>query len=453
MNILFPIETINRELDYKLVLAHQLAGQGHKIYIGQHDFITRLLPELEGGIYFGKNIFHVSADKEDGKIVKKYREKKIRFVYLHEEGAVYKGREEDWKRIMESLYKLDYFNSDDVVCEWGDFQKEIDAHRNPTHVPLKTTGHPRFDLYKPEWQFLFDEEVEKVKKQYGKYILINGNYTVFNHGLGVDYLFSEKSNYDVTSAESIKDRVSFFRYAGMQCLSMIELTHYLAIVFPEITFVYRPHPSENQSFYETVFSGVSNIVVNHEGAVTPWILGAEMLIHDGCTTAVEAYFSGKPIVNYKPVFDKNADIWLPNQLGKRLSSIQEVEEAIKNMDSFSPETMSPIIKAKLESLMLNFKGNSFHEILTLLKEKIEENKKGAFRSPSDFFIKKELLKFETKKSLYQLKKGGALKNAYHQRKFYGFDPVTLKKKILKLDQKSGTTTQYTFHNPYLIEIK
>ena len=39
MNILLPIETINRELDFKLVLAGYLAGKGHQIYLGQHDLL------------------------------------------------------------------------------------------------------------------------------------------------------------------------------------------------------------------------------------------------------------------------------------------------------------------------------------------------------------------------------------------------------------------------------
>ena len=67
MNILLPIETINRELDFKLVLAGYLAGKGHQIYLGQHDFIMKLVPSMkEGGLYIGKNIFNADADKEEG---------------------------------------------------------------------------------------------------------------------------------------------------------------------------------------------------------------------------------------------------------------------------------------------------------------------------------------------------------------------------------------------------
>ena len=58
MNILLPIETINREIDYKLVLAGYLSGQGHQIYIGQNDALMSLVPHMKnGGLYIGKSIF------------------------------------------------------------------------------------------------------------------------------------------------------------------------------------------------------------------------------------------------------------------------------------------------------------------------------------------------------------------------------------------------------------
>ena len=57
-NILLPIETINRELDFKLFLGVMYARQDNRIYIGQHDLLHNdLLPLLRGGIYVGKNVF------------------------------------------------------------------------------------------------------------------------------------------------------------------------------------------------------------------------------------------------------------------------------------------------------------------------------------------------------------------------------------------------------------
>lgn len=50
MNILLPIETINREIDFKLVISSYLSGKGHDVYIGQHDFLIKLLPLYKFGV-------------------------------------------------------------------------------------------------------------------------------------------------------------------------------------------------------------------------------------------------------------------------------------------------------------------------------------------------------------------------------------------------------------------
>ena len=102
MNLLLPIETINREIDFKLVLASLLANQSHSIFIGQHDFLMQLLPKIENGLYIGKNIFHKRSDIEKGEIYKKLKSKKFDIVYLHEEGAVFKGNAENWKKVISS---------------------------------------------------------------------------------------------------------------------------------------------------------------------------------------------------------------------------------------------------------------------------------------------------------------------------------------------------------------
>lgn len=452
MNILFPIETINRELDFKLALAHQLKFEGHTIYFGQHDFLLQVLSHLKGGIYFGKNIFHQTSEKEDGKFVNMFRKQGFDFVYLHEEGAVYKGREKQWEEILKSLYKFDFFNENDIVCEWGDFQKEIDQKRNNQNVPLQTTGHPRFDLYKSHWQFYFEKEVKELKSKFGEFILINGNYTVYNHGLGVDFLFSEKSNYNVDNLHSRMDRVSFFKYAGIQCLSMVELTHALAIKFPDKNFVYRPHPSEKQSFYEVVFKGVPNIIVSHEGAVSSWIIASELLIHDGCTTALEAFFTGKTIINYKPVYDEKVDIWLPNQLGERVDNIEAVVHIIENLNNYKYSIEDQNTINTLNSLMANFSKNSFELTLDVLRGAIIKKEKKS-ESPTASFIRKQFLKNNIKKELARLKKDGKKKSEYHTRKFYGFDKDYITDKIDILDKHFDKNTSLIFHNSLLFELR
>jgi hypothetical protein len=51
-----------------------------------------------------------------------------------------------------------------------------------------------------------------------------------------------------------------------------------------------------------------------ERSVIPWLMGASVLIHNGCTTAVEAAVLGRPTITFKPVTRKGFDFELPDSL-------------------------------------------------------------------------------------------------------------------------------------------
>ena len=97
-NVLFPIETITRELDYKLLLAGMFVNKDKNIYIGQHDYLYSISKYMIGGLYLGKNMF---LRKSGGDWINRHSEFKNRgssMVHLDEEGAVYWGEEAEWKR-------------------------------------------------------------------------------------------------------------------------------------------------------------------------------------------------------------------------------------------------------------------------------------------------------------------------------------------------------------------
>ena len=57
-NIFFPIETIDRELDAKLVLVSLMSKEVGYIVVAQHDLVIKLINLSMNGIYFGKNIMN-----------------------------------------------------------------------------------------------------------------------------------------------------------------------------------------------------------------------------------------------------------------------------------------------------------------------------------------------------------------------------------------------------------
>lgn len=55
-------------------------------------------------------------------------------------------------------------------------------------------GNSRFDLHKPKYHSYFEKETNKIKKQFGKYILFNCNFIAGNHYLGQESFKQEISN-------------------------------------------------------------------------------------------------------------------------------------------------------------------------------------------------------------------------------------------------------------------
>lgn len=455
MNLLFPIETINRELDYRLLLASALAGEGHTIYVGQHDYLNKIVPHLkEGGLYLGKNIFHKAADQEDFKHYYLIKNNGFDVIYMHEEGAVFEGDLEDWKKRLIRSYNTNIFDEKDVVCDWGDFQANFDRERTEK-AQVIATGHPRFELYKPEWKFYYQEKASEYKKQYGTYIMVMGNYIMGNHGLGYSHVFSEKGGYEVDNKERRLYRVGHYTYHAQQMHAMVELTHYLALEFPDVNFVYRPHPSENQAYYETVFKGVKNIIVNHKGEVGPWIAGATGLIHDGCTTAIEATLAQIPVMNYKPLNNNHYQYWLPNQLGGKVTTIDEAKEMIQNIVNGTQKSLE--VPTEVLTYFSNFKQDALKVFLQVVHEKIKEKNTQSSLIPWTKikweFFKKNVVSSIIRYGLRLIAPDKYKALQYHERKFYGFDKKVIDTKLKKLSSIKETEIKYDYVNSNLIIFK
>jgi hypothetical protein len=105
----------------------------------------------------------------------------------------------------------------------------------------------------------------------------------------------------------------------------------LGAAFPDRSFVLRPHPSENRSPWHAAAANIDNVHVVHEGNVIPWLLGSDALIHNGCTTAVEAAILGVPAIAYRPVESAPYDFDLPNSLSEQARSEAELCDAIGSL--------------------------------------------------------------------------------------------------------------------------
>ena len=347
-------------------------------------------------------------------------------IYLNEEGAVFFKGEENMRIRLNKLYNLDFFDENDQVCVWGDLQKKVEIKRS-NKVEIHNTGHPRFDLCKKEWHSLYESKVKSIKKAYNDFVLINGNFSTSNPGYGIENLFTNEIIKDEKKRLNMFDT---FVFQSKQLISMVTLTHNLANKFPELNFIYRPHPSEDHDYYKVIFKGVKNINVEHDGNVIPWILACKLLLHDGCTTAIEATLAGKPVVNYKSNFDPSRDIWLPNQMGIQLNHIDEIISYIKKLDTEKTNSLCYPKNEEVLECFYNFKGNSYEEFLKIINKKNDENKinsKVPIIRIKQFFLQQSIRDYLIKVLRPHKKKY----LNYHSTKFYGFYKNDIEEKFEK----------------------
>ena len=379
-----------RELDYKLFLAVSLANKNTNVIIAQHDYFNTHCSMFAGGIYIGKNCFkspflkNATSHSNNLVYVEELKNNDISVVYLDEEGAVWRGSEIAWANYMDARLRPDVLGKNDFVITWGSYQKKYYENKTISFPDsnIVAIGHPKYDLYKPRFRHFFKKEIDEIRAKYGPFILIN-TMTVWANGLtGLKETFRDGGEgWDNYSSNNEKRRIAFIdQWAGENkiLVNFVKLVHKLSIVFPNKTFVLRPHPGEDPEFYKIVFSGIKNIKVRKEGAVSQWIMAADLVIHDGCTTAIESFLAEVPVINYKSLKDYPWEAVLPNQFGIQCKTEDEVVKAVNDLDKDSEAfvKMNSLTPLTL-SLMRNLQVDLYDEFVEFCGELIKQkmNKK------------------------------------------------------------------------------
>jgi surface carbohydrate biosynthesis protein len=326
--VLFPIETSNREVDYRAWLAAMLASDGLDVLMGQQDVVYRSAATVGGGIYLGQNI-RTSEGGVSGNMVRYRRLKESRFsvVHLDEEGGVLLGRgPADWERELLHRFDARELAADDAMCVWGPFQEKVYRGVRP-QCSVRATGHPRFDLCAAEFRPFFYDDVAEIRQRLGPFVLVNTSFARANHHQGIRQVFSDREHYFPERLDARLRSIGFWALQSHGLVDFVDLVHRIAAEAPQRKIVVRRHPSESETLYETVFRGVQNVYVIHDGSVSPWILAADVVIFDSCTTGIEAWALGRNAISYRP-HSGHVSVALPALFGRECRSVEDVASAL-----------------------------------------------------------------------------------------------------------------------------
>lgn len=288
--------------------------------MGNKSSIYHLIRSFRGYIYIDKG-YHKDVSEELYRIIK---QNDGIIISLDEEGGVDYA---DNSTIL-GRYTTALFASVDFTFFWGRKQYETVKHQIPTKAKALITGHPRFELLKPEFHYLYQDEVDAIKQRFQDFILVNTNMGFGNNIKGDDFVVANYGKRFKKIDQIIafdKDKLKAYRSL------LLELPDQL-----NKTIILRPHPEEDKSFYLNAFKNCDNIKVIYERSVVPWIIASDIMIHPDCTTAIESLIIGKNLISFLPEgYPKDIVTKLPLESSECFTSKSDLFRYLKDHSSFS----------------------------------------------------------------------------------------------------------------------
>ncbi len=332
--LLIPVENQVRELDPKLLLACIAARRGFSSVIGARRDMEMRIDRFPRAIYLSKSMTVRSL--LFFRVAVKYGHE---IITWDEEALVHLPPETYFSRRLHPR-AIRYVSH---LFAWGEENAELwrGYPHLPPAIPIHVTGNPRSDLLRRELHGYYAEDLARIRREFGPYLLVNTN---FNHvnAFGPDMnLFKpvkrsgQKPRFGRAArgmsrayAEGLRDhKLALFR-------DFQEMIPRLEAAFPDFTVVVRPHPTESHEAYRRIASDCRRVRVTNEGNVVPWLLGATALVHNGCTTGVEAFELGVPALSYRATVNEAYDSGfyrLPNALSYNCFSFEELAATLRSI--------------------------------------------------------------------------------------------------------------------------
>ena len=331
--LLIPVENQVRELDAKLLLACVAAKRGFTSIIGPRREMHFQIPRFPQSIYLSKGVSTGSTS-----VFKRLRRLGHQIAAWDEEALVHLPQELYFKRRLSPVAIQCVTN----LFAWGEDNAELwrQYQDMPAETAVHITGNPRGDLLRHDIRSYYAPDVKQLQKIYGNFILINTNFAAVNAYYSDLNLITQKSNSANTHTMGRRAQrwgvspeyaQTFSNHKQAIFEDFQRLIPALEKEFPQHTIVVRPHPVENPQIYHKIAAKCQRVRVINEGNVVPWLMAAKALLHNGCTTGVEAYALDLPAITYRASANEDYDQafhHLPNLLSHQCFSFEELRQTL-----------------------------------------------------------------------------------------------------------------------------
>ena len=316
-----PVEVKVRELQAKILLACLAAERGFNVVLGEAHAVRDALHLLPAGVLLEKGVAPSSKETFE-----RFRNLGNVIVSWCEEGLVFFDDDDYVRRKIskDELVQVERFFA------WGQYHADVISSNFPSMKNrIVCSGNARLDLLRPEFRGVFSAETQKLQDKLRPYILVNTNFSHCNHKKGEHgYLELLRNAGKIRTEEEEQFAEGWMKHKRRLFDAFIPMIRKISKAFPQQKVIVRPHPGENHETWIDLYKSESNIDVLHYGGIIPWIMASSVVIHNGCTTGIEAALLGHPAIAYRPVISETYDQFLPNSVNYQSDNEDHLIESL-----------------------------------------------------------------------------------------------------------------------------
>ena len=346
--LLVPIETKSREFKSRLYFASTAIKYGYRVWMGPSRTIHNNLSKFPKGL-----IIENDATSKSLSFVKDAKNLGHKLIAWDEESI---------STINDQFY-VNHRISRDVLNRYEyfftrgmhDAANIIESYKNIEDKVIPS-GNPRIDILRPELNnFTYNPD--------GPIVIMSR--------------FSRSNPFSITRKHAEDNATKKFNLKGndeifyrkylKHCHNIFDLFFPMVLKlvkkFPNKKFLVRPHPSEKISTWQELCDANDNLDLDK--SLTAEIIASKssLVIHNGCTTGLEAALIGIPVISYMPISSKKYDVDLPNIVSTKCKTLNSLYEEVQRI----LETKISLTENQQKSWQIvrdNWIGNKTYETAT-----------------------------------------------------------------------------------------
>lgn len=329
MNIYIPIEIKVRELEGRLLLALAAAERGHTVVVGEKKDTIGLATKglLPPGLVHLKSITPHASMK---KMLSKLKKNGHAVTVQDEESGLLDETYDTFARLR---FSEETIKAVDKVLAWGNYDlRSLKQFYESQSDKIVVTGSPRVDFWRKDFADYYSDHTVSKDLEGKPYVMVVSNFSGPLNSNRFWNVMARLGEAGYFEREEGREKREYLNAAYQTRLigEFVFMVRGLKKRFPDHNILVRPHPVESIEGWEKLIGNVPGVFVKREGTISPWIRHAKAIIHNGCTSAMEAAISGQNRIAYRPIPDE-IEREIPNKVSLNAFSVEELHELLEGM--------------------------------------------------------------------------------------------------------------------------